>query len=291
MERFIFTNSRGDTVHIGGDQSPFLLSLVGGLGDVQTEIRTQNNSFTDGSHYIASVFEEREIPVSFVIEGSEYSEVSKRRIELTKCLNPKFGQGVLTYINDYITVSIHAVCETLPVYPDGTESRGRRFQKGEVNFICHDPLFFTERKRDDLGAWIETFEFAFEIPNDTGMQFGYKDPQSIVNVVNEGHVETGMEIEIKASGSVKNPSVLNVNTGEYIKILKTMVAGEVITINTNRGVKTVTSSIEGKIARKLDLNSTFFQLDVGGNLLKHDAEEKFNMMEMSVYHTPKLLGV
>lgn len=291
MERLIFTNSRGDTVHIGGGQSPFLLSLVGGLGDVQTEIRTQNNSFTDGSNYIDSVFEEREIPVSFVIEGSEYSEVSKRRIELTKCLNPKFGQGVLTYINDYITVSIHAVCETLPLYPDGTENRGRRFQKGEVNFICHDPLFFTERKRDDLGAWIETFEFAFEIPNDTGMQFGYKDPQSIVNIINDGHVETGMEIEIRASGSVKNPSVLNVNTGEYIKILKTMVAGEVITINTNRGVKTVTSSIEGKIARKLDLNSTFFQLDVGGNLLKHDAEEKFDMMEMSVFHTPKLLGV
>lgn len=291
MERLIFTNSRGDTVHIGGGQSPFLLSLVGGLGDVQTEIRTQKNSFTDGSHYINSVLAEREIPVAFVIEAEEYSEISKLRSALTKCLNPKIGQGVLTYINDYITVSIKAVCETIPVFPDGIENRGRRFQKGEVNFICHDPLFYTERERDDLGAWMDSFEFELEIPEETGWEIGYKDPNAIVNVINDGHVETGMEIEIRAAGTVKNPSILNVQTGEYLKILKTMAPGEIITINTNKGIKSVISNYEDKIVRKLDLKSTFFQLDVGDNLLKHDAEDKFELMEMSVYHTPKLLGV
>ena len=61
---------------------------------------------------------------------------------------------------------------------------------------------------------------------------GYREPSLIVNVFNNGDVSTGMKIQFKALATVINPSLTNVNTGEYIKINKVLESGEILTVNT-----------------------------------------------------------
>ena len=128
----------------------------------------------------------------------------------------------------------------------------------------------------------------------TGIIMGLREPSLIVNVLNTGDVESGMIIEFKALGTLKNPSLLNVNTGEFLKINKSMVSGEIIKVNTNVGNKKVIKDLNGietNILNLIDLDSTFLQLNVGDNLFRYNADENLNNLEISIYYNPYYLGV
>jgi len=106
-----------------------------------------------------------------------------------------------------------------------------------------------------------------------------------------------MVIEFYARGTLKNPSLFNINTREFIKINKSMVAGEKIIVNTNYGKKKITQNINGvkaDILNYLDIvggGDTFLQLDIGDNLFRYDADENLNNLEVSIYFSPQYLGV
>ncbi|MEH7456316.1 phage tail family protein [Bacillus sp. JJ1127] len=289
MEKVTFTNAKGESVVIS-DALPFQIVTITGLGDVEAEIQSQKSSYKDGSKFVNALMAEREIDVELLIEAENYGTISKHRSKLTRVLNPKLGLGVLRYENESITVEIDATIESLPSFPDGNENRGHRWQKATVSFVCPDPYFRKGRKRDEIALWLGAFEFPLEIPMD-GLEFGYRSPSLIVNVVNEGHTETGMEIHFRALSTVINPSLVNVNTQEYLRINKTMIPGETIIVNTTRGNKSVMSSVEGKIMRRLELGSTFLQLEIGDNLFRYDAEKNLEQLEVTIYHTSKILGV
>jgi hypothetical protein len=123
---------------------------------------------------------------------------------------------------------------------------------------------------------------------------GHREPSLIVNVLNEGDVETGMRVDFKALASVENPSILNINTQEFIKINKIMDAGEIISVTTNYGSKKVESYLSGVTTNAfnyIDLGTTFLQLNVGDNLFRYDAETGIENLEVSIYFTPQYLGV
>ena len=103
-----------------------------------------------------------------------------------------------------------------------------------------------------------------------------------------------MRAEFKALATLTNPSILNVNTQEFIKINKTMVAGEVLTVTTHFGAKKVESVLNGVTTNAfnyIDFGSTFLQLDVGDNLMRYDADTNLDNLEVSIYYTPQFLGV
>ena len=76
------------------------------------------------------------------------------------------------------------------------------------------------------------FEFALEIP-ETGMEFGMRQPSQIITVNNIGDVACGCEIVFRALGTVINPELLNIDTGEYIRLLTTMNAGDEVRVYTH----------------------------------------------------------
>jgi len=128
----------------------------------------------------------------------------------------------------------------------------------------------------------------------TGIIMGLREPSLIVNALNTGNVESGMIIEFKALGTLTNPSILNVETQEFFKVNKSMVAGEIITVNTNVGAKKVIDNLNGvetNILNLIDLDSTFLQLGVGDNLLRYDADTNLDNLEVNIYYNPFYLGV
>lgn len=62
----------------------------------------------------------------------------------------------------------------------------------------------------------------------TSMIFGYRAESVIVDCYNEGDVSTGMRIRFTALGTVTNPILLNVDTGEFIKLNVTMQTGDAL---------------------------------------------------------------
>ena len=123
---------------------------------------------------------------------------------------------------------------------------------------------------------------------------GHREPSLIVNVSNNGDTKCGMLIEFKATGTVENPSLFDLNTRQFIKINKVMKAGEIITINTEFGKKKVIqkfNGIENNIMNYLDINSTFLKLDTGDNLFRYNADSNLNSLEVNIYFSPKCGGV
>lgn len=71
-------------------------------------------------------------------------------------------------------------------------------------------------------------------------------------------------------GPAVNPTLINTTTGEFIHLLYTLASGESLQINTAFGNKTITLNAGGSSTnglQYLDPLSTFFQLQVGDNLM------------------------
>lgn len=285
MQKVTFTNARGETVELF--QQPFFLDKIEGLGDVDADVQSQKSRGQNGSTPTITTLQERHIPIEVVI----LDNLLLNRQLLSKVFNPNLGPGTLTYQNDISTRVIQATSEHVPKFPD---QRPRLGQRAIIDLICNDPYFRDEQdSKTEIALWEGNLEFPLEIPEE-GMEVEYRTPSLIVNVENKGHVDTGMIIKFKALGTVINPMLLNVNTSESIKLNRTLVAGEVITVNTNRGKKRIESSLNGvttNVFNNIVYGSTFLQLSIGDNLFRYHADDNEDALEVSIYHSTKYVGV
>jgi hypothetical protein len=285
VQRVTFINARGVSIELY--RAPFFLNKIEGLGNVDAETGSQKLLGQDGSIPVNTVLSERSITMEAII----LENIQTNRALFAKVFNPKLGQGTLIYENDTFKRVIKAIPEHVPTFYD---VRPRKVEYVTIDLICHDPYFTEETDtRTDIALWQSNFEFPLEIP-ESGMELGYRVPSLIVNVENDGHVDTGMIIKFKAIGGLTNPSLLNVNTTEFIKINRSMLPGEVITINTNIGQKRIdldSNGVKSNIFNNLVFGSKFLQLEIGSNLFRYQADTNEGSLEVSIHHSPKYVGV
>lgn len=264
MEYLLFTNSKGETYTFGQDAS---LVSVEGLGDVTADVQTQKTPFRDGSTYLDAVFEDRLITMEFIIKGQYYEEISGKRQRLGRIISPKLGTGVLTYRSGRIIKEIDAVATSAPVFPDGSDNRSERFQRGMVSFLCPSPFWRTPQITEEP-AFEPLFQFPFEGPFQMGMQ---RDQRVIIN---DGDSPAPLYVEFY--GPATNPIIRNLTTGEYIKVNRTLAEGEYMRIDTTPGKKKVEfvapNGTVTNVFNWIDLGSTFFNLIVGENQIEYSAD-------------------
>ena len=290
-EKLTYINSRGETLEFS-IKSVFHCNVskdVTGLDGIDNTIYRTNSMGQHGDTYIGQRYEPREITITGNINSVEKDRVLELRRMVEKVLNAELdGKLVYTY-KDFVRV---IDCKT-----DGAPrfKRGNVFMTYSIPLICCNPFWREEAEaKKDIASWVSDWEFDFEIPEE-GIQMGYREPSIIVNVYNEGDVKSGMRMEFRAVGTVVNPVLLNVNTQEYIKLIDTtMVAGDVITINTDYGSKGATLTRGGETVdyfRHIDVDSTFMQLEIGDNVFRYNADSGITNLEVSIYHSNKYLGV
>lgn len=292
MFKLIFTNAKGESVEMFGP--PFRLIRFDGLGDVAAVNQTQRAPYQDGSTLINTVLEERYPEIELKITAGDEKELAAYRRRLSSVFNPRLGEGMLRRISADGEHILKAVAESVPFFPDGQGNRGRHFQKALVTLKCPNPYWRDEKtKKAEVAIWRGAFEFPLEIVSE-GIEMGYREPSLIVNSYNPGDVACGMEIRFKALGTVENPSLFNMNTREFLKVNKTLTAGEILTVTTHFGNKRVEANLNGVISNAfnwLDLGSTFLQLQPGDNLFRYDAGEGLDNLEIDIYYNPQYVGV
>ena len=74
-------------------------------------------------------------------------------------------------------------------------------------------------------------------------------------------------------------------------IRKSLVAGERVVVEITHERTYVTSSVDGDIRGALSLKSTLNRLDVGDNVLKPEAEDGGNQLEVSVDFATEIVGI
>ncbi|WP_284037465.1 phage tail family protein [Neobacillus sp. 114] len=287
MQRLLFTNSRGKTVELG-DNPPFILSKIDGLGDVEAENQTQKAPYQDGSTYIDSLLNERIISMEISILAPSKGELSETRRHFSSVFSPKHGEGFLQYIYGNEIKTIKAVPEHVPIYPSGKDNRFDNLQMSIVTLKCANPhwmdLIETEKP---LTAWLGKFEFPFEFP----VEFGERANRA--TLVNDGDVSTPVTIDFY--GPATNPTVTNETTGEYIKVNRSLGAGDVLEVSTEFGNKTVEIvSADGNrtdVFNYIDLDSSFFQLLTGENEISFSSDDAESSGYVEIRYKNRYLAI
>lgn len=279
-----YTNAGGESITLKQSR-PYFLTRIDGTGNVRQTVNTFKAPDQDGAFYISSTLDMRNITLEGTVMAVTSDEAYMRRKQFLQIFNPKL-HGTLLYRGRQIACVVEEVGFTV--------STRQRIPKFFVSLLCPSPFFETpDEVREELASWIPLFEFELEIP-EVGMEFGMRQPSQIITVDNIGDVSCGCEIVFRALGTVTNPELLHMDTGEYIRLLTTMSAGEELRVYTHFAGKRVVKIDGSTVANAfslLDTNSAFFQLAAGHNTLRYDASVNMELLEVSIYYRPQFLGV
>lgn len=288
IETIIYKNSNGDKV-VFNNIRPYILESVSGIGSPGIDSIT-TKSIGHGSYFHTNYLDERIISINVGIFGNSRRDMFKKRDELISILNPNLD-GLLIYKNDYLERQIECKVYSGPNY----SSKLRRLQKLTIEFICPDPMFKDlVPENNEMATIIPNFKFPLKIPKQSGIEFGIIESNPIGNIINHGDINTGFIVEFKAKGTVINPRIMNIYTREFISVCIKLEANEILKINTNFNNKKVEyinkdNEVEN-IFSLIDIDSTFFQLKVGDNHLKYDAEKGIDNLHVNIYYNNNYWG-
>ena len=238
--------------------------------------------------------ETRSVTIQGWVIAENESLMTIRKTTLNRFFNPQ--QAVDLFYKDYV---LRFLPNTSVRYSTTIAENNEVVCKFKVEGYCPDPLFAEQTESKITAASTQAmFRFPLVISREPdppgGIVFGLREPSLIVAVTNKGAVNVGMKIVFKASGTLENPSLINVDTQEFFKINKVMQAGEEITVDTIIGEKKIEgllNGVKGNYFKYRDLDSTWLQLRVGDNLFRYDAEENVDALEVYIYFNNKYLEV
>lgn len=278
--------------NIGGDTEDILLSHIEGLGHPGATSQKSQGVSQDGEDAEDALLDPRNIKVDITIRTKSREKLYELKRRVYRIINPKTknqttgkrGELLLYYTNDYKKYRIYARVE------DGVDFNARflNHDKATISFLCVDPYWLDEKGADiDIKSVRGGLIFPLVLPNCFSSVSFYKE------VDNQGDVDAPIQLEYV--GPAINPRVTNETTGEYIQVNMEIGEKEKLIINTTEGKETVnliTPQMTKDVYNNIDLNSTFFKLIVGKNLIRYssDAETSKDSVRIIDY-TNKYIGV
>lgn len=107
--------------------------------------------------------------------------------------------------------------------------------------------------------------------------------------------DTDAPVQIEYIGPASNPRITNETTGEFIQVNMKIGEKEKLVIDTREGKETVnliTPHETKDVYNNIDLNSTFFKLIVGKNLIKYSSDVEGAKDKVAIKdYTNKYVGV
>lgn len=266
-------NKYGEQLDLTGNNDYILLS-VSGLTPPTATINTTVIQTMDGAAFNSSRLNTRNIVLTILPQCS----VEKNRINLYKYIKSK--QYIKLYLknarrNVWIDGYIESVDGDLYEQP----------QQIQVSIICPDPMFKTVKETYyNFSNVVDLFKFPFAI-DETGVPISEVSDYQFINVVNDSDDETGVVIELTATGNVVEPIIHNTTTGDTFRLNIEMLAGDLITINTRKGKKGVTLTREGvttNIINKVERGSKWFNLLVGDNIFAYSTAHGSTALSVTI---------
>ena len=271
-EKLELTNNKNYTVY-----------QIDGLEPPAATINTSPVANFDGSVFNSSRANERNVVIYLTIEG----DCEVNRINLYKYAKTK--RAIRFYYKN----------EARDVYIDGyVESIQIAFfdmkQAVQISILCPAPWFnANEKSVIDFSTVTSMFIFPFAY-EEAGAPFSVIEPGAQKSIINEGDIENGTIIQIRAIGTVLNPAIYNLTTNEYFKLAVEMAEGDEILINTNKSHKGVTLTHNGQttnIINDMEIGSTWFQLTTGDNVFTYGADEYEQNLSCTFIYTNEFEGV
>lgn len=264
-ESIVFSN-------VGNIEEDILLSHIEGLGHPGATSQKSQGVNQDGCNSEDSLLDPRVLQLQVTIRTKNRQKLYELRRRIMRLINPKTynqatkkrGELLIYYENDFKKYRIYGKVEDSAEFND----RKNNYDKATISFYCQDPYWLDEKGQNiDIKSVTGGLKFPIMLPNHFSLISFYKE------IENEGDVEAPIQIEY--TGPAMNPRISNETTGEFIQVNMEIDKKEKLVIDTREGKETVnliTPHETIDVYNKIDLNSTFFKLIVGKNLIKYSSD-------------------
>ncbi len=280
--KIICENASGGRVTFGYF-SPLWVAAINGLG-AEYSVYTSKNSGQDGENFNGSDAIKRNIIVSLDIVKADYLS---QRTRLFEFFQPR-APGTLYYYEGDTAKKIAYYTER--VTPSGTDNDSIRTVT--ISLICPDPKFYAlTEEATRLAMWEGNIRFPLRIANP--FYPTRKISALIKNVRNDSADVMGLTVRFKATGTVVNPSLYDVNRHELMQVNQTMHAGDVITVTTgagNKRVQLVSGGVTANINNRMVYPPHWLQAYQGDNLFRYNADAGIDSLSVTILSTQAYWG-
>lgn len=276
---------------------------VNGIGSVEFNVGTpgayiekvtsygaQNVEFqtTQSNREIGEVLQRQNVsPKTLTIKGAISGASEGPRGQMIHVLAP-LAKGRLIYNDEY----------EMEVYVKTSPDIDRQPYGAKFSFSLYAPFPYwrkTDRESTVLVGYQPRFMFPWNISDPNPFYFSETAQVGYVTVTNEGEAPADWTVTFTALSTVKNPYAQDIDTGETVRVLKTLSAGESVTISTEGEELAVTltaaDGTETDGFQYLDIESVPFRLALGDNHIKTDADEGGEGLRASISFRTAYAGV
>lgn len=257
----------------------------------EQEITTASNVLTDGSSLVGKRLGEIDRTAYLAYLGNDKT-LLEQQTEAKTFFNPKFTfQVYMTYNGRTRWVEGELDAFQCALY------KGMMVTEITFTLLCLDPYWRDSDGNDrSLTDAEPMFGFPFVSILEPNALRGFNASRLIFDgkntVYNSGDVPTFYTIRMEFDGEVKNPSITK--DGKTIKVLDTMVAGDVVEIDLQSAPPKLTKNGSNAIQlASRDSSFTGMEMQVGANIFTYtmDNVENRSLMHVSILHHEKYLGV
>lgn len=273
-----FINSKSDTFDFGYHYGN-IFDIDGLTG------HDMNIAFSQGFNQIGETVENVSIGSHiFEIKGRLLGETKAQKKKMLSVFAP-FESGKLIFEDKYF---LECVVYKTPIITV-------REKSPEFEMVLSAPYPFWRKMTAD-NLIIGSYEPAFSFPVNYGEQhiFGIKNPSAFANVYNDGQIDTYYRLEFRTQTTTVNPSIINVNTQEFLKLNTTINQGEKITVYRNGGrllVEKESNGIITDVFSLLDEDSDLLFMHVGDNIIRASADEGEDQLITTIMFNSAVVGV
>ena len=237
------------------------------------------NSVTLGKRYVS-------IPITII--GTNRANLETKRNRLVQAINPI--NGLCTWVwnkEDGSRMLLQVLADAdSPSFTSGTTADATQWNC-VVDFVAPDPCWYTDTEVTNLlRGFVGGFSLPFTLPLTLG------GVGTTLEFTNPGDTPSPCQIELR--GMLQNPVITNLITGKKITVRKTIQDGEILTIDTTFGNRSVIlTDADGNETNALHyctIGSSFFQIPSGDVSVDYTATSEGSGALGYLTYTPRWLS-
>lgn len=273
---FRYVNENGESITFTYNEG-FLINKPIGIDTLQVSLSQATGIDQVGATIQSANVQPRPVTVSGILVGDFQS-------------NNK--ELLLSVIRPDLTAKLYADDYYLNVRPTSTPiiDPFPQFSKFQFSVLAAYPYW---QKNENAKVELSSVEYGFKFPWNISREyfFGKIVEAQFFTIVNNGQLPVPFTVTFFARDDCVNPKITSVNTGKFLAINKTLIAGERVVVEITHDRTYVTSSIDGDIRGALSLKSNLNRLEVGDNVLKPEADEGKSQLEVSIDFATEIVGI
>jgi len=267
---FTYVNDNGDSLALSAANGYRVTSVTGTSG-IGVNANQAQGIGQIGTTVQSRVVQSVPMTVTGYIFGSR-AQIEERAERLYQVVLPDVGAR-LYHNGKYYRI----------VTPTSTPAVGDslRFPGFQFSLLAPYPYWMLDQAtKTILTGVMPRFKFPWNISRP--YRFGEVIETAFINIKNSGQVACPFTATLNAKGPVVNPRLVNAITGEFMRLNRTMAAGERVTIEITHDLTYVTSTIDGDIRGDLEIKNTLNSMAVGDNLIKTEADSGASNLVASI---------